>query len=100
MAKVQLNDGQTLLAFNDFYIGADSHVSSRYSIEFNGKKEKQSSSGIIISTDAGSTGGLSSIFNMTNNINAFQNKDFYTKETMLNWNKDKLVFVVREPFFK
>ena len=44
MAKATLNDGQVLLAFNDFYIGADSHVSSRYSIEFNGKKEQQSSS--------------------------------------------------------
>lgn len=98
MAKAKLNDGQTLLAFNDFYIGADSHVSSRYSIEFNGKKENQSSSGIIISTGAGSTGWLSSIFNMTNNINAFQNKDFYAKEAMLDWNEDKLVFVVREPF--
>ena len=33
MAKAQLSDGQTLLAFNDFYIGADSHISSRYNIE-------------------------------------------------------------------
>lgn len=99
MAKATLTDGQELLAFNDFYIGADSHVSSRYSIEFNGKKEQQSSSGIIISTGAGSTGWLSSIFNMTKNINEYfngNNNDGAT--TTLDWNDDKLVFVVREPF--
>ena len=92
MAKATLNDGQTLLAFNDFYIGADSHVSSRYDIEFNGKKERQSSSGILVSTGAGSTGWLSSIFNMTDNISK------KTSRTQINWNDDKLIFVVREPF--
>ncbi len=98
MAKAELNDGQTLLAFNDFYVGTDSHVSSRYNIEFNGKKETQSSSGIIISTGAGSTGWLSSIFNMANNITNFQNKGNKMYHAKLNWNDDKLVFVVREPF--
>ena len=97
MAKATLNDGQELLAFNDFYIGADSHVSSRYSIEFNGIKEQQSSSGIIVSTGAGSTGWLSSIFNMTNNISGyFHNESHYS--TKLEWNANQLVFVVREPF--
>jgi NAD kinase len=98
MAKATLNDGQELLAFNDFYIGADSHVSSRYSIEFNGKKEQQSSSGIIVSTGAGSTGWLSSIFNMANNINGYHNTNSVDCGTALNWNENKLVFVVREPF--
>lgn len=98
MAKAILNDGQELLAFNDFYIGADSHVSSRYSIEFNSKKEQQSSSGIIVSTGAGSTGWLSSIFNMANNINGYHNTNTTDCGTILNWNENKLVFVVREPF--
>ena len=98
MAKAHLNDGQTLLAFNDFYIGADSHISSKYSIEFNGSKELQSSSGIIVSTGAGSTGWLSSIFNMTNNINDFHNGTTDKCGTLLNWNDNKLIFVVREPF--
>ena len=98
MAKAQLNDGQTLLAFNDFYIGADSHISSRYSIEFSGKKEQQSSSGIIVSTGAGSTGWLSSIFNMTNNINGYHKSTTDKCGTVLNWDDNKLVFVVREPF--
>jgi NAD kinase len=98
MAKATLNDGQDLLAFNDFYIGADSHVSSRYSIEFNGIKEQQSSSGIIVSTGAGSTGWLSSIFNMTNNIHGYHSTNAVDCGTTLNWNENKLVFVVREPF--
>lgn len=98
MAKATLNDGQELLAFNDFYIGTDSHVSSRYSIEFNGIKEKQSSSGIIVSTGAGSTGWLSSIFNMANNINKLHNTKSVDCGTTIKWNENKLVFVVREPF--
>ena len=55
MAKTQLSDGQTLYAFNDFYIGVATHVSSKYTITFNGQQERQSSSGIIVSTGAGST---------------------------------------------
>ena len=98
MAKAVLNDGQELLAFNDFYIGADSHVSSKYSIEFNGDKEQQSSSGIIVSTGAGSTGWLSSIFNMTNIISEYYSRDLADCGTTLDWNENKLIFAVREPF--
>jgi len=98
MARAKLSDGQTLLAFNDFYIGADSHVSSRYEIEFKGKKEKQSSSGVIISTGAGSTGWLSSIFNMANNINKHQVSKERKQRSLIRWEDEKLVFVVREPF--
>jgi len=98
MAKATLNDGQELLAFNDFYIGANSHVSSRYSIEFNGEKEQQSSSGILISTGAGSTGWLSSVFNMTNKINEHHNRSMSDCGITLGWTDNKLVFVVREPF--
>lgn len=98
MAKAELNDGQTLLAFNDFYIGADSHISSRYEIEFKGKKEKQSSSGIIVSTGAGSTGWLSSIFNMSHNIYGFNTIGENEHQSQINWEDEKLIFVVREPF--
>ena len=67
-AQAQLNDGQSLLAFNDLFIGPASHVSARYKITFAGKTEEQSSSGLIVSTAAGSTGWLSSIFNMAYGI--------------------------------
>lgn len=62
MAEAILNDGQKLLAFNDLFIGANSHVSARYELEFGDAKENQSSSGIIISTGAGSTGWLRSVY--------------------------------------
>ncbi|WP_053969812.1 NAD(+)/NADH kinase [Mangrovimonas sp. ST2L15] len=98
MAQAKLNDGQTLLAFNDFYIGADSHISSRYEIGFKGRKEKQSSSGIIVSTGAGSTGWLSSIFNMSHNIYGFNTIGENEHQSQINWEDEKLIFVVREPF--
>lgn len=98
MAKARLNDGQTLLAFNDFYIGASSHVSFRYDIKFGDKMERQSSSGIIVSTGAGSTGWLSSIFNMKNNLNGFKAVSERENQAQLDWEDQKLVFVVREPF--
>ncbi len=98
MAEAKLNDGQKLLAFNDFYIGASTHVSSRYSIAFDGRVENQSSSGIIISTGAGSTGWLSSIFNMAHNIYKYSHQSKKIIRTKHNWDDEKLIFVVREPF--
>lgn len=98
MAEAKLHDGQRLLAFNDFYIGASSHVSSRYSISFNGETENQSSSGIIVSTGAGSTGWLSSIFNMAYNVRKYVHKEEKNIRAKLNWTDEKLIFVVREPF--
>ncbi len=98
LAEARLSDGQRLLAFNDFYIGAASHVSSRYSITYNGKTENQSSSGIIVSTGAGSTGWLSSIFNMANNIYKNINHSIDSAGAKLSWEDEKLIFVVREPF--
>ena len=65
LAEAKLKDGQRLLAFNDLFIGAQSHVSARYRIGYRARVEEQSSSGIIVSTGAGSTGWLSSIFNQT-----------------------------------
>jgi hypothetical protein len=62
MAKATLNTGQTLHAVNDFFIGQRSHVSARYQISVGGEEERQSSSGIIISTGLGSTGWLKSVY--------------------------------------
>ena len=98
MAKAELNDGQTLLAFNDFYIGANSHISSRYRISFNNESEDQSSSGILVSTGAGSTGWLSSVFNMAQNINSQYALSIPQRGRTMDWQDDELVFVVREPF--
>ena len=62
MAEARLNTGLTLLAVNDFFIGQRSHVSARYRIAIGGKEERQSSSGIIVSTGFGSSGWMKSIY--------------------------------------
>jgi len=95
-AEAKLNDGQRLLAFNDLFIGASSHVSSRYRIIFNEKNEEQSSSGLIVSTVAGSTGWLSSVFNMAYGVAGMFEKNLKLKRPKLK--DDELLFAVREPF--
>ncbi len=98
MAEARLNDGQRLLAFNDFFIGHQSHKSARYKLQYQQKKETQSSSGIIVSTGAGSTGWLSSLINMTNAISSQFGQAANIQQQRMSWETDKLIFVVREPF--
>jgi len=98
MAEAQMNDGQKLLAFNDFFVGPASHVSARYKINYNGISEQHSSSGIIVSTGAGSTGWLSSLINMSNGIEAAFNNSQDGWQMSMDWEDNKLVFIVREPF--
>lgn len=95
-AEAKLNDGQKLLAFNDLFIGAASHISARYKISFNKNTEEQSSSGLIVSTPAGSTGWLSSVFNMAYGVANMFEKDLKPKRPKLKDNE--LLFAVREPF--
>lgn len=95
-AEAKLNDGQRLLAFNDLFIGASSHVSARYKISFAAKSEEHSSSGLIVSTPAGSTGWLSSIFNMAYGVTGMFEKKLKPKQPKLK--DDELLFAVREPF--
>jgi NAD kinase len=114
MAEARLNDGQSLLAFNDLFIGARSHVSARYTLQAGPRAERHSSSGIIISTGAGSTGWLSSLFHMANGmLTGFggqgspkpqpaqaNSSDLspYLSQPRLDWEAEQLIFVVREPF--
>lgn len=95
-AEACLNDGQRLLAFNELFIGASSHVSARYRISFNENTEEQSSSGIIVSTQAGATGWLSSVFNMAYGVASLFEKEMKPKHPKLK--DDQLLFAVREPF--
>ncbi|TNF91748.1 MAG: sugar kinase [Gammaproteobacteria bacterium] len=100
MARAETNDGQRLLAFNDLFVGANSHVSAHYQISHGDITEHHSSSGIIISTGAGSTGWLKSVYTgaagviraLGGNVNPPENSG------RLAWDEDKLIFSVREPF--
>lgn len=104
LAEVITNDGQSMLAFNDFYIGCKSHVSARYILEERGQTEPQSSSGVLVSTGAGSTGWFSSVLNMTNGVMRFFHQDAESSQQpdrlgySLSRDERKLVWAVREPF--
>jgi NAD kinase len=97
MAQAILPAGQRILAFNDLFIGAQSHVSARYRIRYAGRSEPQSSSGVIVSTGAGSTGWLSSIFNMNAGLCRLS-RSAGTPPVRMKWEDPRLMFVVREPF--
>ena len=70
MARARIQNGQELLAVNDFFIGQRGHASARYVIKYGGVKEPQSSSGVIVSTGLGSTGWMKSILAGANRISA------------------------------
>jgi NAD kinase len=95
MAELTLNDGQRLIAFNDFFIGPQSHTSARYIISQAGKSEEHSSSGILVSTGAGKTGWMSSVFNM---VAGFAEATQIGPYENLEWDSAALIFAVREPF--
>jgi NAD kinase len=100
LAHAALSDGQTLLAFNDFFIGASSHVSARYVIRTGGREEFQSSSGIIVSTGAGSSGWLQSVYRGASGVVEALGGQVVPPPNggRLNWDDEYLVFAVREPF--
>lgn len=97
LGRVRLDDGQELLAFNDFFVGARTHVSARYRLTHGERTESQSSSGILVSTGAGSTGWLSSVYNMAAGISRFTG-GADLERPRLEWEDPRLVFAVREPF--
>ncbi len=100
MAKAVLNDGQTIYAVNDLFIGQKTHVSSRYQIKLGKDSEYQSSSGIIVSTGLGSTGWLKSVLSGAQRIagEISDNKIKAQPKNSLSWDIDYLYFSVREPF--
>lgn len=61
MAEAQLDDGVTLVALNEVFVGHRSHQSARYTLSINGGSERQSSSGLIVATGTGATGWAASI---------------------------------------
>ncbi|KNH16590.1 inorganic polyphosphate kinase [Arthrobacter sp. ZBG10] len=58
----RLDDGQEISALNEVFIGHASHQSARYQLSTpDGRTERQSSSGLIVSTGTGATGWCASI---------------------------------------
>ncbi|MEO6628719.1 MAG: hypothetical protein ABIP03_09140, partial [Aquihabitans sp.] len=61
MVEATTDDGQTLRALNEVYIGHASHQSARYQLAPpDGPAERQSSSGVLAGTGTGATGWLRS----------------------------------------
>ncbi len=113
MGEVNLTNGQSLLAVNDFFIGQKTHSSARYMIRFQDQAEQHSSSGIIVSTGLGSSGWLRSVvagasgiagnFFAENGAAKNENNEPAIQENSENpvamdWSEDMLTFSVREPF--
>ncbi|MEY4564347.1 MAG: hypothetical protein RLZZ618_3624 [Pseudomonadota bacterium] len=99
MAEVRLSDGQRLRAVNELFIGPSSHGSALYDLAVGGEEERQSSSGVIVSTGLGSTAWLKSV--VTGSMNLAMAAMPGTPRavyTPLPWDAPHLVYAVREPF--
>lgn len=102
MAMVKLTDGQQMYAVNDLFVGRRTHASSRYELWYDGRHERQSSSGVIVSTGIGSSAWLKSIVVGAASIT----RQLYTGlegpgadiDPSFPWDAKRLVFSVREPY--
>ena len=97
LAKAETNDGQSLLAVNDFFVGNKSHVSAKYKLFYAGVSENQMSSGIIISTGMGASGWYKSVIAEYNAISRYFGGKTIPLEQRA-WDEEYLTFTVREPF--
>jgi NAD kinase len=95
MAMATLNNGQRLYAVNDLFIGPKSHISARYEIRVGKSAERQSSSGIIVSTGVGSTGWLRSLVAGARGLVGGSGRG---ADPAFVWDANYLVYTVREPF--
>jgi NAD kinase len=99
LAEARLSDGQMLRAANDLFIGPRTHTSALYEIEVGGRREFQSSSGLIVSTGLGSTAWMKSIvtgsMGITQSIRGTPMPVNYKPQP---WDTAMLTFAVREPF--
>jgi len=86
MVEATLDDGQTLVALNEIFVGHRSHQSARYELDLGGKHEVQSSSGIIVSSGTGATGWARSIMEVMH------------QQISLKVDEAALAYFVREPF--
>lgn len=101
LAEATSNQGETLLAVNDFLVGRRDHVSARYTLSFRNESERQVSSGVVVSTGAGSTGWLRSICSGAKALMQEFNENVDVSACApprLPLESRELIFAVREPF--
>src|SRR4029079_5356495 len=82
-----------------FFIGASSHISARYTIHVGEAAEPHSSSGVLVSTGAGSTGWMSSVFNMAAGVAHVLARDVENR-IRLDWEDRRLLWAVRDLFVR
>jgi NAD kinase len=87
MVEARLDDGQRLLALNEVFAGHRTHQSARYRIALDGREERQSSSGVIVTSGTGATGWARSI-----------NGERHRKLALPASTDPAIAFLVREPF--
>lgn len=56
MVEAVADDGQSLVALNEVYVGQATHQTARYRLTVAGRTEPQASSGLIVATGTGATG--------------------------------------------
>lgn len=61
MVEARLDDGQTLCALNEIFIGHRSHQSARYELRHGDRSAVHCSSGVVVTTGTGATGWARSI---------------------------------------
>jgi NAD kinase len=86
MVKAELDNGETLLALNEIFVGHSTHQSARYEISVHNESEYHSSSGLIVASGTGATGWARSMMEASGISMA------------LPPNGSRLGFFVREPF--
>lgn len=94
LARATTPEGGQLLAVNDFLVGRRDHLSARYSITYKGRTERQSSSGVLVSTGMGASGWMSSI--KTAVAAGARGQPVLPSDP--GWDEARLIFAVREPF--
>ncbi len=97
LAEVNTNDGQRMLAFNDFFIGASSHVSARYTLETGGAASRSPPAACWLRR-----GGIDRV------VVLFVQHDRWIRSCLrrgpggnrlrLDWEDRRLAWAVREPF--
>ena len=86
MVEARLDNGETLRALNEIFVGHRSHQSARYRIAVDGREEPQSSSGLIVASGTGATGWARSIMEAT------------ATHIALDPQEHAVAYFVREPF--